>query len=94
METFERLQSRSPLSLLITFRQMNAARELSFDACLQIDYRLACRFATSHDFMEGIRAAVIDKDQQPKWQPDSLVAVSSETIDEFFAPLPHGDLEF
>ena len=48
--------------------------------------RLTCHFLQGHDFLEGIRALIIDKDQAPKWQPASLEAVKN--IEAYFSPLP------
>jgi enoyl-CoA hydratase len=53
-----------------------------------MELRLAARFFAGHDFIEGIRAAVIDKDRSPRWVPSSLAEVGS--IAPFFAELPDG----
>jgi enoyl-CoA hydratase len=55
------------------------------------EYRIACRVSARHDFQEGVRAVVIDKDNKPAWNPASLDAVSDALIDEIFAPLPAGE---
>jgi enoyl-CoA hydratase len=60
---------------------------------MRLEYRLSQRFCAAHDFREGVRAVVIDKDNAPRWRPDRLDAVTHAEIDAYFAPLPQGDLE-
>ena len=81
------LGSKSPTSLAVTFRQLREGRGLDFAACMRLEYRLVTRFIEGHDFYEGIRAAVIDKDRSPKWIPASLDEVSSADVDRYFAAM-------
>lgn len=87
------LQTKSPTSLKVTYRMMREAKGGSLDDALRCDYRLAWRFLNGGDLYEGIRAAIIDKEHAPKWHPASLDAVSEEMVDDFFKPLPAGELE-
>lgn len=93
-QIFEILQSRSPTSLLIAFRQLQESSTLSFDECIRLDYRITLHFLQQHDFYEGIRAAIIDKDRQPKWQPATLSEINPAAIDKYFAPLEERELTF
>lgn len=86
------LRQRSPTSLAITLRHLREARSRDLGKTLEIDYRLACRCLDGHDFYEGVRAALIDKDGKPVWQPSRIEDVSAATIDGYFAPLGKGDL--
>ena len=81
------LGKKSPTSLAVTYRQLREGRELDFAACMRLEYRLVARFIEGHDFYEGIRAALIDKDRAPVWDPDSLAAVSAADVDRYFAPM-------
>ena len=63
------MQTKSPTSLKVTLHALQQGKELAFDACMQMEYRLAYRFLQAHDFAEGIRAVIIDKDQAPHWRP-------------------------
>jgi enoyl-CoA hydratase len=50
------------------------------------------RFLAGHDFREGIRALIVDKDGRPDWRPTRLKDVSAADVDAYFRPLPGGDL--
>ncbi len=86
------LLARSPTSLAITLRHIRGAAALDLDAVLEIDYRLACRCLEGHDFAEGVRAALIDKDGKPDWQPATNADIDPSAIAAHFAPLDDGGL--
>jgi enoyl-CoA hydratase len=88
----EELASKSPTSLAVTFRQLCKGATLDFDSAMRLEYRLVHRFMAGHDFREGVRALLIDKDRRPRWYPDRLGDVSDAMVDGYFAPLPSGDL--
>lgn len=81
------LEKKSPTSLKITLRALQEGKQLDFDACMRQEFRLVCRFLEGHDFAEGIRAVIIDKDQTPHWKPATLKGVSHQDIEHYFAPL-------
>ncbi len=91
--TLKVLRSRSPTSLAIAFRQMQLGAGLDFDAALRMEFRVASRIVYGHDFYEGVRAALIDKDHAPCWEPASVDAIAAADIDAHFAPLSE-ELEF
>lgn len=84
-EIAQTIRTRSPTSLKLVYRQIWAAAHLDLKQCLAMEYRLALRVLRGHDFREGVRAALIDKDRAPKWTPASLAGVGN--LDAFFAPL-------
>jgi enoyl-CoA hydratase len=86
------LRSRSPTSLAVTFRQLQEGRSRSFDDSMRIEYRLVSRFMTGHDFIEGVRAVIVDKDQAPSWQPATIEQLDPDQVDGYFAPLAGGEL--
>ena len=86
------LKARSPLSLKVTHRHIREAAARDLRQTLTIDYRLACRFLDGHDFYEGVRAALIDKDGKPVWRPERLEDVSAAMVDDFFAPMGSAEL--
>lgn len=78
------LLQRSPVSLKVSLRQLHEAEIKNFDEVMRTDRCLVRKFLQSHDFIEGIRAAVIDKDKQPCWQPAQLDGVDNELVDLYF----------
>ncbi len=93
-ETRTLLLAKSPTSLKITLRQLTAGRGFDLEAALRLEYRLTQHVMAAHDFYEGVRAALVDKDQKPDWQPDSLAEIGGAAVDAYFAPLGPGELEF
>jgi enoyl-CoA hydratase len=89
-QTAQLIRTRSPTSLKLVFRQLREGRRLDLEQCLAMEYRLALRVLQSHDFREGVRAALVDKDKSPQWQPSSLAGVGD--TDAFFAPLGKREL--
>lgn len=88
-ETLKILNKKSPTSLKISLRALQLGQTLDFDACMQMEYRLANRFLQGHDFFEGIRAVIIDKDQAPRWNPAQIETVSLTDVEKYFSPLAH-----
>jgi enoyl-CoA hydratase len=86
------LARAAPLSLAVTFRHIREARGLDLRQTLMRDYRLCARFLEGHDFYEGVRALLIDKDRKPRWTPAALADVSSAMVDRYFAPRPSDEL--
>jgi enoyl-CoA hydratase len=81
------LLSKSPTSSKITFRQIRKGAGLEFEDCMRLEYRMVNRILSGHDFFEGIRAVVVDKDQSPHWRPAELEHVTDDMVDAYFAPL-------
>lgn len=89
----EILNGKSPTSLAVTFRQLQTGGDLDFEDAMRLEYRLVHRFLESHDFREGVRALIVDKDNQPRWRPAELAEVDTGDVDAYFAPLPGGELQ-
>lgn len=92
--TLEILGQVSPTSLKVTLRQIRSGKTLDFDDAMKMEYRLSQGFMRGHDFYEGIRAALIDKDRSPKWRPADLAAVGEGEVEGHFAPLGANELAF
>lgn len=79
------IQSKSPFSTAVAFRQMTeGAAMANFADIMRMEYRVAVRVLAEPDFIEGVRAIIVDKDNAPRWTADA----SPDAIDRVFAPLP------
>jgi enoyl-CoA hydratase len=78
------INTKSPTSLKVTLKQLQTYARLSFDACMELDERLTRRFLQGHDFYEGVRAAIIDKDQTPHWSPAKIKEVFAVEVEKYF----------
>jgi enoyl-CoA hydratase len=81
------IRTKSPLSLKLALAQVRRGRTLDFTTCMQTEFRIVSRVIRGHDFYEGVRAVIIDKDNKPRWQPASLTGVSKAEVERHFAPL-------
>ena len=85
---FKLLMSKSPTSLKLTFAQLRRGEVLeNFRDVMRMEYRMVNRVMEGHDFFEGVRALLVEKDNMPVWQPNSLDRVSDATIDHYFSSL-------
>ncbi|XP_055996782.1 3-hydroxyisobutyryl-CoA hydrolase, mitochondrial-like isoform X2 [Ostrea edulis] len=82
------LNKMSPTSMKITLRQILEAESMTLQDVLVMEYRLSQRCVEDHDFCEGVRAVLVDKDQNPKWNPATLEKVTPQKVDWYFSPLP------
>jgi len=83
------VRSKSPLSCKVSLRLLaEGARRTRFADEMKAEYALAGRVVRTHDFREGVRALLIDKDNSPQWDPATPEDVSGEMLDILFAPLP------
>ena len=62
------MRTQSPTSLKIALAQMRRAKFWSFADCMRAEFRIVSRIVHGHDFYEGVRAVIIDKDNQPRWR--------------------------
>lgn len=84
IQTYQELLLRSPTSLKITLAALERGKNMDLAACLAQEQRLAYRCLRERDLFEGIRAAVIDKDQSPHWHPAHLNEVTSAVVNSYF----------
>jgi len=86
------LAVKSPQTLKVALRQLRAgARAAAFADNMRMEFRIGARVVLRHDFAEGVRAVIIDKDNAPRWSPPVLEGVTDAMLDEIFAPLPAGE---
>jgi enoyl-CoA hydratase len=93
-ETRAGLVTKSPTSLKVTLRQLITGRDYEIEEALALEYRLTQHVMAGHDFYEGVRAVLVDKDQKPRWDPPTLAAVNERLVDAYFAPLGQSELRF
>jgi enoyl-CoA hydratase len=91
-ETLKALGGMSPTSLKIALRHIRLGAGMGFAEVMKTEYRISQHLMGTHDFYEGIRAALIDKDRSPKWNPASLSEVSDSKVESFFESLGPRDL--
>jgi enoyl-CoA hydratase len=93
--TLKTLNEKSPRGMVVTLKLLRLARgAMSLEQCLVREYRAALEVFKSDDFREGVRAAVIDKDRNPKWSPAGIEDVTSEMIAPYFAGIGADELVF
>jgi enoyl-CoA hydratase len=93
--TLNTLNEKSPRGMVVTLKLLRLARTASsLEQCLVREYRAALEVFKSDDFREGVRAAVIDKDRNPKWSPARIEDVTAEMIAPYFSEIGADELVF
>ncbi|MFH1340813.1 MAG: enoyl-CoA hydratase/isomerase family protein [Pseudomonadota bacterium] len=93
--TFKTLNEKSPRGMVVALKLLRLARaSSSLEECLVREYRAALEVFASDDFREGVRAAVIDKDRNPKWSPPGIEDVTPEMVAPYFAEIGADELKF
>jgi enoyl-CoA hydratase len=93
-EAREAMARASPLSLKIVFHQLQLGQGMDVEAALTLEYRLTQHIMAGHDFYEGIRALLVDKDRKPRWQHASLAEVADAEVAANFVPIGARELRF
>ncbi|MBO4224882.1 enoyl-CoA hydratase/isomerase family protein [Bradyrhizobium neotropicale] len=95
LSTLKVLNEKSPRGMVVTLKLLRLARtSSSLEECLVREYRAALAVFASDDFREGVRAAVIDKDRNPKWSPARVEDVTAEMLAPYFAEIGADELTF
>ena len=87
------MRAKSPTSLNLAFEQVRRGAAMDFEEAMRTEFRIVSRIGDGHDFFEGVRAVLIDKDNRPAWQPAALDQVDGAVIEQHFASLGDRDLE-
>ncbi|OYW87967.1 MAG: enoyl-CoA hydratase, partial [Hyphomonas sp. 32-62-5] len=89
------IRAKSPETVKVALRQLReGARCETFEDNMRMEFRIGWRKVQSHDFQEGVRAVIIDKDNAPVWSPARLEDVSQADVDRYFEPLGENELSF
>ena len=90
--TLEVLSKKSPTSMGVALKQLSLAKNLSLKECLIMEFRICQAMMAKHDFYEGVRANLVDKDRSPKWAPESINGVTEKIVNEHFQSLGEREL--
>ncbi len=83
------LDIKSPQTMKVALRQLaDGANMPDFATEMKQEYAIGSRVVMMHDFLEGVRAVLVDKDNRPRWHPPTAVQVNDDLLDHIFAPLP------
>jgi enoyl-CoA hydratase/carnithine racemase len=82
--TAKLMRTRSPTMLCVTLRQLQRGRTMSLADCLRMELGMVQHCLAQGDFLEGVRALIIDKDTAPKWAPSRLEDVSEASVEAYF----------
>ncbi|XP_075386468.1 3-hydroxyisobutyryl-CoA hydrolase, mitochondrial isoform X1 [Tenrec ecaudatus] len=93
LEQLKLISKMSPTSLKITLKQLTEGSSKTLQEVLIMEYRMSQVCMGGHDFHEGVRAVLIDKDQSPKWKPADLKEVTEEDVNSYFNSLGSDDLK-
>jgi enoyl-CoA hydratase/carnithine racemase len=83
-QTATLMRSRSPTMLSVTLRQLARGAGMSLADCFRMELGMAAHSFIQGDFVEGVRAVLIDKDNAPRWQPGQIEEVTEDSIEAFF----------
>jgi enoyl-CoA hydratase len=86
-KTLDAMHQKSPMSMAIALRQVNLGASMNFVEVMQMEYRIVSRIIRGHDFYEGVRAVIVDKDNLPNWKPSLINDVTEDIIAAHFLPL-------
>ena len=86
------LKTKSPQTMKVSLRLLHeGATMATFEDEMRQEYAVGVRVVQRHDFLEGVRAVIVDKDNAPAWNPATPEGVTGHVLDQIFAPLPHSD---
>ena len=89
MKERDTLGTKSPQTCKVALRQLREGLAMpDFASEMAQEYAIGCRVVQRHDFIEGVRALIIDKDNAPRWDPPVPEAVTDAMLDNIFAALP------
>src|ERR1700722_12798920 len=95
LATLKTLNEKSPRGMVVTLKLLRLGRSSSsLEQCLVREYRAALEVFASDDFREGVRAAVIDKDRNPRWSPQRIEDVTPAMLAPYFADIGVDELVF
>ena len=90
--TLATLRTKSPQTMKVSLKLLLDGRSMAtFEDEMRQEYAVGARVVQRHDFLEGVRAVIVDKDHAPRWNPDTPEGVTDHVIDQIFAPMPDAE---
>ena len=91
-KTLATLKTKSPQTMKVSLKLLLDGRAMAtFEDEMRQEYAVGARVVQRHDFLEGVRAVIVDKDNAPRWNPDTPEGVTDHVIDQIFAPMPNAE---
>ncbi|MDF9620441.1 enoyl-CoA hydratase/isomerase family protein [Pseudomonas entomophila] len=87
LATADLLETRSPLAMAVTLQLLRRGRHLALEDCFAMELHIDRQWFEYGDIIEGVRALIIDKDKQPRWNPPTLAGLTAQHVDQFFEGL-------
>ena len=87
LDTADLLDTRSPLAMAVTLELLRRGRHLALEDCFAMELHIDRQWFEYGDIIEGVRALIIDKDKQPRWNPPTLAGLTAQRVDQFFEGL-------
>jgi len=84
IETLDTILSKSPTSQKVTLQQLINGKELELEGCFEMELDMSMNFMKCHDFFEGVRSVLVDKDKSPEWNPKTLEEINDDRVKYFF----------
>ncbi|MDK9696495.1 MAG: enoyl-CoA hydratase/isomerase family protein [Siculibacillus sp.] len=89
------IRTKSPTSVSVALHQVRIGGSLSFEECMRTEFRIVSHILAGHDFYEGVRSVLIDRDNAPDWRPARFEELDRAAIEAHFTTVPaRGDLAF
>jgi len=86
------LRTKSPQTMKVSLRLLHEGATMpTFEDEMRQEYAVGAHVVQRHDFLEGVRAVIVDKDNAPRWDPPTPEGVTDHVIDQIFSPLPDGE---
>ncbi|ATB63113.1 enoyl-CoA hydratase/isomerase family protein [Pseudomonas mosselii] len=87
LDTADLLETRSPLAMAVTLELLRCGRHLALEDCFAMELHIDRQWFAHGDIIEGVRALIVDKDKQPRWNPPTLAGLTTQRVDQFFEGL-------
>ncbi|MEM7739596.1 MAG: enoyl-CoA hydratase/isomerase family protein [Pseudomonadota bacterium] len=88
------MAAKSPLTMKVAHRQLRLGKEQTFRDVMAMEFRICTRMIKTPNFQEGVRAVLVDRDNNPAWSPSALDDIDHQAVSIFFEDLGRDELSF